>query len=134
MIGRLLAALALVALAGPAFAEDAGVQAQYSPAYSRCLAQPEGQSTAGMIDCIGAEFTVQDGKLNAQYRETLAGLNARQKAKLVAAERAWIAYRDAECASFQDEDWGTLSRVTANTCMLDTTIARRMALEAYPPQ
>ena len=52
-----------------------------------------------MIDCFNAELKIQDARLNATYRQAQADLNARQKASLTAAQRAWIAYRDADCAA-----------------------------------
>jgi uncharacterized protein YecT (DUF1311 family) len=130
-------ALALVlAAASPAFAAPAPadpVEARYTPAYDKCLASPEGQSTMGMIDCTDAELKIQDARLNAAYRKTMEPLNARQKAKLQAAQRAWVAFRDAECASYEDEDWGTISRINAASCVLHMTVQRTTDLETYPP-
>jgi uncharacterized protein YecT (DUF1311 family) len=128
-------AVASSAFVSPAAAAPADpVQARYTPAYDKCLASPEGQSTLGMIDCTGAELKLQDARLNAAYRKTMAALNARQKAKLQAAQRAWVAFRDAECASYEDEDWGTISRINASACVLHMTVQRTMDLEAYPPE
>ncbi|HZZ36273.1 MAG TPA: lysozyme inhibitor LprI family protein [Caulobacteraceae bacterium] len=134
-----LVAVLLSAMAGAAFAEDTApaanaAEARYTTAYQKCLDSPEGQSTAGMIGCIGAELEVQDARLNAQYRKAMADLNPRQKARLQAAERAWLAYRDAECLSYTDEDWGSLSRINANHCVLQMTVERLIALENYPPE
>ena len=128
-------AVASLALASPAVAASPAdpVQARYTPAYDKCLAAPTGQSTMGMIDCTNGELQVQDARLNAAYRKTMASLNARQKAKLQVAQRAWVAFRDAECASYEDEDWGTISRINASACVLHMTVQRTMDLEAYPP-
>jgi uncharacterized protein YecT (DUF1311 family) len=135
---RLTAALALALLAvTPALADPAAptdpVQARYTPAFDKCLAAPDGQSTMGMIECTQKEDDLQDARLNAAYKKAMTGLNARQKAKLLAAQRAWIVFRDAECASYQDEDWGTVSRVLAAGCVLHMTVQRTMDLERYPP-
>jgi len=138
---RLLAAIALAfAVAGPALVSPAmaapksdPVQARYTPGYDQCLASPAGQSTMGMIDCTGAELQLQDVRLNAAYRKTMASLNARQKTKLQAAQRAWVTFRDAECASYEDEAWGTISRINASACVLHMTVQRTVDLEAYPP-
>jgi uncharacterized protein YecT (DUF1311 family) len=131
--------LAAIMTAGAAHAADDAavvkdpVEARYTPAYGRCMDSADGQSTMGMIGCIGAETQVQDGALNAAYRKAMKDLNPRQKAKLQAAQRAWIAFRDAECASFLDEDWGSLSRINANDCFLHMTAQRVIDLENYPP-
>lgn len=109
------------------------VEARYSPAYAQCLDQPEGQSTMGMIACTGEELKVQDAALNAAYGKLAAAMNDRQKARLVAAQRAWIAFRDADCAARYDEDWGSLSRVEASGCMLHRTVERTLELERHPP-
>ena len=138
---RLLAAAILVfavacpVMAAPPMATPKAdpVEARYTPAYDKCLAAPAGQSTMGMIDCTGAELQIQDARLNTAYRKTMASLNARQKAKLQAAQRAWVAFRDAECASYEDEDWGTISRINASACVLHMTVQRTVDLEAYPP-
>ena len=132
------AATLALACAAPAFAAPSEppadpVQARYTPAYDKCLASPAGQSTMGMIDCTDAELHIQDTRLNAAYRKTMAVLNARQKTKLQAAQRAWVAFRDAECASYEDEDWGTISRINASACVLRMTVQRTIQLEAYPP-
>ncbi len=105
---------------------------KYSPAYDKCLAAPAGQSTAGMISCIGAELKVQDARLNRAYQAAQKRMSLpRQKAALTKAQRAWIAFRDADCASLYDQDWGTLSRVEANSCVLDRTAQRADELERF---
>lgn len=104
----------------------------YTPAYQRCLAAPSGQSTAGMIGCVGAELKVQDARLNRAYQAAQTRMALpRQKAALTKAQRAWIAFRDADCASLYDADWGTLSRVEANSCVLERTAQRADDLERY---
>ncbi len=129
------AALSLLAAAAApaANAPSDPVQARYTSAYGKCMDSPDGQSTAGMIACADAELKIQDTRLNAAYRKALADLNPRQKAKLQAAQRAWIAFRDAECASYQDDDWGSLSTINAADCVLHMTVQRTIDLEGYPP-
>ena len=136
MILRLVVALAVsTALSGAASAAPVPdpVEARYTPGYQRCLDAPEGQSTYGMVECAAGELKIQDARLNTAYRKAMAGLNARQKTKLQAAQRAWIAFRDAECAAYQDEDWGTISRIDAANCVLTMTVKRTIDLEGYPP-
>ena len=120
MIAPLLFAAALGAARGP----------KTTPAFDRCMAQ--NASTYGMLDCISAELKVEDARLNAAYRKAQAGLNARQKAKLQAGQRAWVSFRDAGCSSLEDEGWGSLSRINASMCVLGRTTARAQELETYP--
>ncbi|WP_421736790.1 lysozyme inhibitor LprI family protein [Caulobacter sp.] len=127
-----LAALAIVAL------PISGAQAQVAKAkpavsaYDRCLAIPAGQTTAGMIECASAELAIQDARLNRAYQAAILRLERpRQKTALQKAQRAWMAFRDADCASYYDEDWGSIARVQANACVLDQTIRRANDLEAF---
>ncbi len=131
-------ALAVASFAAPAVAglfpmPVDPVEGRYTPAFYACLASPDGVSTYGMIMCMQKEDELQDARLNAAFKKVMAGLNARQKAKLLAAQRAWIAFRDAECTAYQDQDWGTISRVNASACVLQMTAQRTMDLEHYPP-
>ena len=122
--------LCLSVLAAPLAGQAA--EPKYSPAYDRCLASPDGQSTMGMIACAGAELKLQDARLNRAYQAAMKRLDQpRQRAALQKAQRAWIAFRDADCASLYDQDWGSLSRIEANACMLDHTARRADALEQY---
>ena len=126
-------AAASPALADPKPSPADPVEARYTPAYDACLASPDGVSTYGMIVCTQKELDLQNARLNAAYGKVMRSLNSRQKAKLQVAERAWVAFRDAECASYQDEDWGSISRVISAGCVLHMTVQRTMDLEHYPP-
>jgi uncharacterized protein YecT (DUF1311 family) len=128
---RLFAAALLLSAA--AVAPDAqAAEVRYSPAFDRCMAAPSGQSTQGMVECIGAELKQQDARLNRAYQGAIKRMTLpRQRAALQKAQRAWIAYRDADCASHLDADWGTLSRVEANDCVLARTAQRADELEQF---
>jgi uncharacterized protein YecT (DUF1311 family) len=132
---RIALAAALVLATGPALAADKAdpVEARYTPAYQKCLDSADGQSTLGMIGCASDETAIQDKALNNAYRKAMKDLTPEQKTKLQAAQRAWIAFRDAECASYEDDDWGTLSKINAATCLLHMTVQRTIDLENYPP-
>ncbi|AAK24953.1 hypothetical protein CC_2991 [Caulobacter vibrioides CB15] len=128
----LVASDASAQAAKPAASPKAGAATRSMTALDRCLATPEGQSTYGMIACIGQEVGVQDARLNRAYQAALMRLERpRQKAALQKAQRAWIAFRDADCAAYVDEDWGSLARVEANQCVLDRTRQRAEELERF---
>lgn len=136
----LLTLATLAALAStPAFAAtpdlaiDPAMDARYTPAFQQCLDSPEGQSTMGMVQCVAAELKIQDAALNAAYRQLTAGMNPRQKSGVQKAQRAWIAFRDADCASRQDWEWGSMSTVAANFCVLRRTVERTIELETFGP-
>jgi uncharacterized protein YecT (DUF1311 family) len=123
---------ALVCAVGGVEAEAAPKAANPASAYEKCLARPSGQTTYGMVECIGVEVQAQDARLNRAYQAAIARLERpRQKAALQKAQRAWIAFRDADCASYLDEDWGSIARVEANQCVLDRTRQRADELEVF---
>ena len=127
----ILAAVAAL-VASPALAVDsAKIEARYTPAFQACLDSPDGASTAGMVQCVGVELTVQDTALNAAYRSLVADMTPDQKAGLQKAQRAWIAFRDADCAARYSPDWGSMSTITANFCMLRRTVERTIELEEF---
>ena len=69
--------------------------------------------TSDLIACADADLSAADGALNAQWKEAQAKASAQDKdmdaaaqagnggisfsQSLLASERAWIAYRDAQC-------------------------------------
>jgi uncharacterized protein YecT (DUF1311 family) len=61
------------------------------------------QSTAEMVSEADARFKRADRRLNAAYQKLLARADATGKAKLRKAQRAWLAFRDAECEWAADE-------------------------------
>ncbi|MFD2172520.1 lysozyme inhibitor LprI family protein [Rhodobacter lacus] len=84
------------------------------------------ETTANMIACIGAETAAWDGILNAEYKARKAEMGAPGLADtLQAAQRAWIAFRDAECA-LEIARWGdaSLSGVVGANCLMEMTAAR----------
>ncbi|MEL6679004.1 MAG: lysozyme inhibitor LprI family protein, partial [Pseudomonadota bacterium] len=104
-------------------------------------ADPENQTTVGMVACISTEVTAWDVLLNETYRQTLATLEeadatgdfiseeTRRVPSLRAAQRAWIAYRDAECdLRYSLYGQGSLRTIVAANCLLGFTADRTIAL------
>jgi uncharacterized protein YecT (DUF1311 family) len=56
------------------------------------------QTQTDMSACAASEYRKDDTAMNQIYQQLLAKLAAQQKSLLVDAERAWIAYRDGQCA------------------------------------
>jgi len=102
---------------------------QYSQAYNACM--DKASSTTSMVECIGAEHNAQDAKLNAAYKTLMGALSPDRKKQLREAQRAWIAYRDANCEFYFDPDGGTIARLQANQCMLSMTAQRAAELEGF---
>jgi uncharacterized protein YecT (DUF1311 family) len=63
-----------------------------------------GQSQSEMNQQARKDFEKADARLNSVYKKLLAELDAEGQAKLKAAQRAWIAFRDAEAAFQADLD------------------------------
>jgi uncharacterized protein YecT (DUF1311 family) len=59
-------------------------------------AMTKNSSTAGMVQAIDAALTQWDKKLNSSYKGLQAKLPADEWKELVTAQRAWIAFRDAQ--------------------------------------
>ncbi len=84
---------------------------------------------ASMIDCIGAETRRQDARLNQAYKALMDSTAAERKKPLQEAQRAWVRFRDTNCAFYLDPDGGSLARVSANDCVLTMTVDRADELE-----
>jgi uncharacterized protein YecT (DUF1311 family) len=107
---------------------SATAEPRYTAAYAACM-ERAGGVTAAMIDCIGAEFAVQDRRLNAVYRQALAALPAPRRASLTKAQRAWLAFKKSECDFVFDPDGGSAARIAANDCVLRMTAERADRLD-----
>lgn len=101
----------------------------YSRDYETCADTSEGV-TGTILDCIAREHARQDRRLNQAYRATLAALPAARRRALTAAQRAWLGFRDAECAYVGDPEGGQAADIARNECVLRMTAERADALDA----
>lgn len=126
---RTLAVVALggaALLAGPALAQDG----------PDCN---DAQTTADMVTCADRDYKAADKELNEVWRTTLSVVEQAQKleggtvdlvGKLRDAQRAWIAFRDAECAlEAAQVAGGTMEPVVKITCLHDLTTRRTADLK-----
>lgn len=120
--------LALIA-AGTVNADVHSKSPYYSPAYTACM--DKASSTADMVECIGTEHDAQDAKLNRVYKTLMTSLSADRKKALRGAQRAWMAYRDANCQFYFDPDGGTMAALEANLCVLNMTTQRAAELDLF---
>lgn len=102
-----------------------------SPAYERCMDKPENSTTYGILQCGDAEIAFQDARLNKAYKADMADLadSPEVKAALLKAQRAWIAFRDADCATVGALSGGTIRPIYMQNCYLQHTARRAQALE-----
>ena len=85
-------------------------------------------STAEMVECVNAKTAYWDKRLNIAYQQAMKDVQAKQGEQLRLAQRAWVAYRDANCL-YYDLGEGTIARIEAADCMYTMTQARAKELE-----
>lgn len=127
-------------------AEDSREQADLcvGKVSSACMeAEDGGYSTLGMTSCTMMENGLWDGVLNADWPRHRAAAHAQDEAErpyfdgafttaeqdLLVAQRAWIAFRDADCAA-AGSSWGSgsMRHIEYAACMLGHTSARVLDL------
>lgn len=133
-----IAAIATIVASSPVLAQTkAEVEAAYSPSFNHCMESGDAAQgiTSGIMDCTGAENTLQNARLNQAYNTVMARLPARQQAALRTSERNWIKRRDERCREAADEaGGGSASGIIYSSCILNETIKRTIWLKDYPPR
>ncbi len=114
-----IAALTAAALIGAAAAAFAGEQGNPG----ECTG-----STPEMVDCLMAQHAHWDKELTIAYQEAMKNAGPQQRILLRDAERAWIMYRDANCAYYAGGE-GTIARIDAAECMRAMTEKRALELK-----
>ncbi|MDQ0475071.1 lysozyme inhibitor LprI family protein [Labrys wisconsinensis] len=115
---RLVVLLALLALAPAARADD--------------CADAADQRTMG--ECVGKSYQAADAELNSLYKRIQQRLkdDADTAKLLVAAQRSWVAFRDAECTfSSSGSAGGTIHPMVYAQCADGLTRKRIADLKAY---
>jgi uncharacterized protein YecT (DUF1311 family) len=84
---------------------------------SEACAKDEGSMTSRqVIDCEAREQAVWNAILNDSFRRLLAKLDEDQQLKLRDMQRAWMAYRDKNCAFLYDYFQGTMANPMIAAC------------------
>ena len=110
-----------------------------------CMARPDGSTTVGMMFCNLEERDLWDQGLNAVYGQLMAGEKAADEEErkhfpefanradsLRKAQRAWIAFRDADCGySYARWGAGSMRQIVGSACLLDMTAQRYLELASY---
>lgn len=121
------------------YASDSDKLACLGRTAEACMAREEdGETTVGSVNCLSAETEVWNGKLNEEYKVTrgfYAGLDSDDDGQrveaLLKAQRAWIAFRDAECA-MEYAAWGkgSIRSIAGADCLMSLTAERTVRLAA----
>lgn len=158
-------ALALLLAAGPALAQDApaGYDGSLIPtcldraaadgsdpaacigaAADPCMAQPGGETTLGMVQCLTAETADWDKLLNHWYGRAMERAKAGDAAGdgdeptapvLKQAQRNWIAYRDESCRyEALRYQGGSMAGVVRAGCLQELTAHQALRLRALAEQ
>ncbi|MFN6976899.1 MAG: lysozyme inhibitor LprI family protein [Gemmobacter sp.] len=86
---------------------------------------------ASLNRCADAAFRSADAALNAAYARLMAAVSADGQAGLRRAQRAWIVWRDAQCAfEAAGSAGGSIHPVVLARCRADLTAAQTARLTA----
>ncbi|MEE7490260.1 lysozyme inhibitor LprI family protein [Methylobacterium oryzae CBMB20] len=113
------------------------------PSAKLCLNET---STPGTTDCMNRALQEADAKLNAAYKKAMSVIDhddraadpnakALWKTQLERAQRAWIAFRDADCGDLTYSEWanGSGANPAVPACRYDKTVDRTAdLLGRYP--
>lgn len=92
------------------------------------------QTQSGLDVCADANFQKADTALNASYKEIVRRLkdDAATTKLLVTAQKAWLAYRDAECAfSSSANAEGSIYPMVFSICLEEVTRQRTKELSVF---
>lgn len=143
-------ALGIGAFAAPAFAADGKAQLKLclvkssnaeedrackDLVYLDCEAASDSLATSVLASCLARETDAWDAHLNSEWSKVRAEAEARDAAdagaqganvkSLLAAQRAWLAYRDAECDNtYQRYIGGTIRSLMAGSCLAEMNAER----------
>nr|WP_159464590.1 lysozyme inhibitor LprI family protein [Scandinavium goeteborgense] len=88
-------------------------------------------SQAGLNECAGNEYKKQDDLLNQTYKEAMKLATDTQKTQLITAQKAWIAFRDADCAFLTSgADGASVAPMVHAQCMTQKTYERTELLKS----
>ncbi len=83
-----------------------------------------------MNACVARDAQKVDDKLNATFKQLQAKIQANHRPKLIAAEKAWLAYRDAQCAfNTLGTEGGSIQPMVQALCLKDLTSQQVKVLE-----
>lgn len=94
--------------------------------YEQCQEKADGIIPA-LKGCDAAELDRREAMLNKLYKQVLAAIGPERRGGLRKAERAWVAFAEAECGFRMAPDVGYMDApLVYNACRLEL-IARRIA-------
>ncbi|MEP7186974.1 MAG: lysozyme inhibitor LprI family protein [Rhodanobacter sp.] len=91
-----------------------------------------GSDTVATAACLSNEKAAQDKRLNTTYKALLGKLDAKEKAKLMSAERSWLKFQN-DAGAFQNNLYGdeTLADLQLTQNEIFSICLRANALGSY---
>lgn len=121
---RLALAVSLAVLSAAPLAAQGG----RSPSADRCQ---DARTQTELNTCAAREYRAADAELNRVWQRLMTAADAEQRPLLRTAQRAWVAFRDAHCASeAADFRGGSIEPMLRSLCLADVTRARTAQLAA----
>jgi uncharacterized protein YecT (DUF1311 family) len=99
-------------------------------AFDACVKQSQG-AMPKQQDCAETELTYQEGRLNRAYKALLADLDDLDRRAAVEAQRAWLAFRDKDCAARAGRFGPDAGPSTESTCRMESTAYRAQQIEDW---
>ena len=95
-----------------------------------CMDTPRAQSELNF--CAGAIARAADERLNKSYHAVLCYLDPDERIQLLSAQRAWVDFRDSDCA-FWGGGGGSISPMNTALCRAGLSDDRAKELDGGPP-
>lgn len=125
-----IASLFAVGMATPSIASPASGTTNLQLAQNPNCNNPQTQSQMNI--CASIAYQNADRKLNQVYRQLLPKLSAARKQKLIAAQQAWIKFRDSSCEFERSAyEGGSIAPMIYGFCLADVTEQRTKDLRRY---
>ncbi len=125
-----IASLLAVAMATPSIASPASGTTNLQLAQNPNCNNPQTQSEMNI--CASIAYQNADRKLNQVYRQLLPKLSAARKQKLIAAQQAWIKFRDSSCEFERSAyEGGSIAPMIYGFCLANVTEQRTKDLRRY---
>ncbi|MBN9271734.1 MAG: DUF1311 domain-containing protein [Mesorhizobium sp.] len=107
----------------------AGSFAGAAEAKEACARNDDSQTM--MTICADQDYQAADARLNQTYQKLVKDSDTSTLALLKTAQRAWVSFRDAECAyAAAGSEGGSIYPMLVSMCLTDVTKERIKQLEA----
>ncbi|MBE9074109.1 MULTISPECIES: lysozyme inhibitor LprI family protein [unclassified Microcystis] len=125
-----IASLFAVEMATPSIASPTSGATELQLAQNPNCNNPQTQSQMNI--CASIAYQNADRKLNQVYRQLLPKLSAARKQKLIAAQQAWIKFRDSSCEFERSAfEGGSIAPMIYGFCLANVTEQRTKDLRRY---